>query len=67
MRVINVFKILCNDNSVLNQIKIPKVLKILWRSGIPDYSKDLDDFIRIFEKNFFLKEDCVPDRGCFCS
>ena len=48
-------KILCNDNSVLNQIKIPKVLKILWEiCSIPDYSKDLDEFHSRFLKKIFF-------------
>ena len=56
-------KILCNDNSVLNQIKIPKVLKILWEiCSIPDYSKDLDEFHSRFLKKifFFIKRRLCP-------
>ena len=47
-------KILCNDKSVLSEIKFSNILKILWEiCSIPDYSKDLDEFIHDFEKFFF--------------
>ena len=48
-------KILSNDKSVLNEIKISKTLKMLWEiCSIPDYSKDLDEFHSRFLKKVFF-------------
>ena len=58
-------KILSNDKSVLNEIKISKTLKMLWEiCSIPDYSKDLDEFhSRFLKKVFFflIKEKSIPE------
>jgi len=58
-------KILSNDKSVLNEIKISKTLKMLWEiCSIPDYSKDLDEFHSRFLKKvffFFIKKKSIPE------
>ena len=58
-------KILCNDKSVLSEIKFSNILKILWEiCSIPDYSKDLDEFhSRFLKKVFFflVRENSIPD------
>ena len=48
-------KILSEDKSITNHISVPKILKILWEiCGIPDYSKDLDEFHSRFLKKIFF-------------
>ena len=58
-------KILSNDKTVIDSIKVSKVLKLLWEiCSIPDYSKDLDEFhSRFLKKVFFflVKEKNIPE------
>ena len=58
-------KILLDDKSVEETIKVSKILKILWEvCSIPDYSKDLDEFhSRFLKKVFFflIKENSIPE------
>ena len=49
-------RILLNDQLIINEVKTPKVLRILWDlCKIPDYSKDLDEFhSRFLKKSLFF-------------
>ena len=58
-------RILLNDQLIINEVKTPKVLRILWDlCKIPDYSKDLDEFHSRFLKKIFIfliKEQKIPE------
>ena len=58
-------RILLNNQSIYNDVKNPKILKLLWDlCKIPDYSKDLDEFHSRFLKKIFIfliREKKIPE------